>query len=92
MENEDNETTLRLRQLRGETPGPAAAHQEARDGPDTQRRDGPDVASRDARTTLDARAGPDAGAAREAKEPAPGDANPTSDPEGRPLDRRTRSP
>lgn len=28
---------------------------------------------------------------REAKEPAPGDANPRSEPEGRPLDRRTRS-
>lgn len=65
-ENEDNETTLRLRQLRGDTPGPEAARQEARTGPDTQK--------------------------REAKEPAPADANPTSDPEGRPLDRRKSSP
>ena len=66
LENEDNETTLRLRQLRGETPGPQKARQEARVGPDTQ--------------------------AREAREPAPGDANPRSDPKGRPLDRRDHSP
>lgn len=56
IENEDNETTLRLRQMRGETPGPEKARQEAR------------------------------------VPPAPAEANPTSDPEGRPLDRRERSP
>lgn len=39
----------------------------------------------------EARVGPDAQARRE-DAPAPGEANPTSEPEGRPLDRREREP
>lgn len=81
-ENEDNETTLRLRRMNGDTPGPRAARQDARVGPDTQRRD-PDTQRRD----------PDGGRAADgAREPAPGEANPLSREEGRPLDRRDHSP
>lgn len=38
MSPDESEAELRLRQLRGETPGPAGAKQEARVGPDTQKR------------------------------------------------------
>jgi len=65
---EDNEATLRHRQLMGDTPGPSNVRQEARVGPDTQRR-----------------------AADGAREPAPGEANPLAEHDGRHRDRRTSS-
>lgn len=77
IENEDNEATLRHRQRMGETPGPEHARQEAREGPNTPRR--PAASGRE-KTTSDG-----------AREPAPGEANRLSEPEGRPLDRRRSS-
>jgi hypothetical protein len=71
-EDTDNEATLRLRQLAGDTPGPKEARQEARVGPDTQARQGAEK--------------------KPAREPAPTEANPLSEAEGRPLDRRDKSP
>lgn len=91
VENDDNEATLRHRQLMGETPGPEHARQEAREGPNTQRRAPPRGRKTEARADEATSADASEASRDEAREPAPGVANRLSRPEGRPLDRRTSS-